>query len=204
MRFGGLLAFAMVGATAALMTGCRVDTNEKGDGKDVKISTPFGGMHVKTNDAVVLEDIGLPAYPGAQPAKKDKDSDTADVNMSFGNFQLRVKSATYRTDDPPERVEAFYRNGLGRFGNVVKCVNNNAIGTPVRTTEGLTCDNKNGTHITAEERPGKSKVELRAGSQQHQHIVTIDREAGGTKFGLIALDLPGDMSSDGDNDQNRQ
>jgi hypothetical protein len=204
MRFGGVLAIAVVGMTAVLAAGCRVDTHENGDSKDVKIATPFGGMHVKTNDAVVLEEIGLPAYPGAQPAKNDKDHDTADVNMSFGGFQLRVKTATYRTDDPPEKVEAFYRNGLRRFGDVVKCLNNNAVGTPVRTTEGLTCDNKNGTHITVEEHPGKSKVELRAGSQQHQHIVTIDQEGGGTKFGLVALDLPGNMSSDNDDDKNRQ
>ena len=35
--------------------------------------------------------------------------------------------------------------------------------------------------------------ELKAGSKQHQHLVPIDRDGAGTKFGLVALDLPGNF-----------
>ena len=46
------------------------------------------------------------------------------------------------------------------------------------------------------------KTELKAGSKQHQHIVAIEPESWGTKFGLVALDLPGNFSNgDGDTDQ---
>ena len=37
--------------------------------------------------------------------------------------------------------------------------------------------------------------QLKAGSTLHQHIVTIDPSGSGTKIGLIALDLPGKLSS---------
>jgi hypothetical protein len=46
------------------------------------------------------------------------------------------------------------------------------------------------------------KTELKTGSKQHQHIVAIEPEGSGTKFGLVALDLPGNLSiGDGDTNQ---
>jgi hypothetical protein len=43
-------------------------------------------------------------------------------------------------------------------------------------------------------------LELKAGSAQHQHLVEIDPEGSGTKFGVVALELPGKMFS-GDDDK---
>ena len=200
MGLGGVLA----GLAVALLAGCRVESDKHGDSDDVKIATPFGGMQVKTNDAVVVEGIGLPTYPGAQLVKKDKDDGSADVNMSFGSFQLRVKAVSYRTGDSPEKVETFYRAGLKRFGDVIACRDNRVVGSPARTQEGLTCDNNNGNHYSVDDKPEKGALELKAGSQQHQHIVEIDAEGGGTKIGLVALDLPGNATSQSGDEQNRQ
>ena len=112
MRTQRIAVWAAVGVTTAMLAGCRVEKSTHGDGKEVNISTPFGGMHVRTN-ADVLTSIGLPAYPGAQPMYDDgNDNRSADVDMSFGGFQLRVKKADFRTDDAPDKVEAFYRDGL--------------------------------------------------------------------------------------------
>jgi hypothetical protein len=201
MRVAGVVA---AGLAALLLAGCRVQSDKHGDSDNVKISTPFGGMQVKTNDAVVVEDLGLPAYPGAQLVKKDKDDGSADVNMNFGGFQLRVKAVSYQTGDSPEKVEAFYRAGLKRFGDVIACRNNRVVGMPARTQEGLTCDNNNGNHYSVDDKPEKGALELKAGSQQHQHIVEIDAEGGGTKIGLVALDLPGNATSQSGDEQNRQ
>jgi len=186
---------------AMLLAGCRVEENKHGDGKDVQIVTPFGGLNVKTNDAHVLDSIGLPGYPGAIAVTEDTGNDhahSADVDMSFGDFKLRVKAADYRTDDAADKVEAFYRNGLKRFGDVIACRDGEAVGAPARTLEGLTCDNQHGKHISVGDDMGKHKLELKAGSKLHQHVVTIDGDGGGTKFGLVALDLPGDFTDDED------
>jgi hypothetical protein len=201
MRVAGVV---VAGIAAALLAGCRVESDKHGDSDNVKISTPFGGMQVKTNDAVAVEGIGLPTYPGAQLVKKDKDNGAADVNMNFGSFQLRVKAVSYQTGDSPEKVEAFYRTGLKRFGDVIACRDNRALGMPVRTLEGLTCDNNKGNHYSVDDKPGKGALELKAGSQQHQHIVEIDAQGGGTKFGLVALDLPGNISSESGDDKGMQ
>ncbi len=62
--------------------------------------------------------------------------------MSFGSFQLRVKAASYRTQDSPEQVAGFYRKALGRYGDVIQCQNDKPVGSPTRTSEGLGCDNE--------------------------------------------------------------
>ena len=206
MRIVGIAGLSAATISVALLAGCRVESNKNGDGKNVNISTPFGGMHVNTNNSDVMSSIGLPAYPGAQPMKNDdgdKD-DSADVNMSFGGFTLRVKAAKFHSDDAPDKVEAFYRSGLKRYGDVIACRNHVAIGTPVRTAEGLTCSNNQGGHVTVDGSDADHALELKAGSQQHQHIVTIDSDGGGTKLHLVALDLPKKLNFDGGNDDTRQ
>ena len=187
---------AVVALSLVMMTGCRIDSHKDGDNDNVKIATPFGGMQVKTNDAVVKEGMGLPVYPGAERVKKhDNDSGSADVNLSFGSFQLRVKAASYRSTDSPDKLAAFYRQALARYGDVIQCSNNKPVGTPTRTSEGLTCDNEKDKNVKVNE-DLSGKVELKAGSKQHQHIVSIDPEGSGTKFGLVALDLPVHLSAD--------
>jgi hypothetical protein len=193
---------AMMIAATALMSGCRIESNKKDGNDNVKIATPFGGMTVKTNDNAVVEGLGLPVYPGAEMVKKDKNNGAADVNMSFGSFQLRVKAASYRTPDSPDQVTAFYRKALGRYGDVIQCQNDKAVGTPISTAEGLTCDNEKKNHVYVND-DESGKMQLKAGSKQHQHIAAIDPEGSGTKFGLVALDLPGHLSF-GEKDEHTQ
>jgi hypothetical protein len=52
----------------ALLAGCRihVDKGAKGEEKTVQVDTPFGGVHVNT-DQVSAADIGMPIYPARRP-----------------------------------------------------------------------------------------------------------------------------------------
>ncbi len=192
----------------ALLSGCRVVSNDNGDKKNVDISTPFGGMKVNTTDSADTSAIGLTAYPGAALIKDDngKDGNNANVDMSFGSFHLGVKAATFQTPDSTDKVIAFYRKDLAkRYGDVITCHGSKTVGTPVRTSQGLSCED-NGTHITTDDHGHKGlsitagdqnsgSLELRAGSEQHQHIVGVDPSDGGTKIGLVALDLPSHISN---------
>ncbi len=185
--------FLLVCVSSLAATGCRVDSHKRGDSDNVKIATPFGGMQVKTNDAAVQSSIGLPIYPGATLVKNDKDNAAADVNMSFGSFQFRVKAVSYRTEDSSDKVQAFYRDALGRFGGVILCSDSRPVGTPTHTPEGLTCDTDRHSDFHAGSNSSK-QLQLKAGSQQHQHIVALEQDGSGTKLGLVALDLPGHLS----------
>jgi len=181
-----------VALTAA--NGCRVDEhkNGNGEGEDVKIATPFGGMSVKTDQSVVEGGVGLATYPGATIVKKDKDNGAADVNMSFGSFHLGVKAISYKTPDAPDKVLAFYRKDMAKFGTVILCKGSHAVGSPDHTQDGLSCDKDHGGKINMDE--DSAQQELKAGSKLHQHIVAIDADGSGTKIGLVSLDLPGHLS----------
>lgn len=204
-----LTARTLAAATLAclLLSGCHVTTDDHGDKKNVDISTPFGGMKVNTDNSTDTASIGLTAYPGATPLKDDHDSDqnSANVNLSFGDFHLGVKAASFQTPDSTDKVLAFYRKDLAkRYGDVIECKGKEAVGSPARTSQGLNCDNDN--HISTDDHGKKgfainssgdsgSDLELRAGSTQHEHIVGVEAHDGGTKIGLVALDLPGHLSN---------
>ena len=191
-----------LGALAALvaLAGCSVHVNKNGNGedKDVSIHTPFGGVQVHKNKGVAA-DLGLPAYPGAIFASDENDK-SVDVRLGFGEWQLRVQAANYTTDDPQAKVQEFYRKAMARYGEVLVCQGNAAVGTPTRTAEGLTCADNGETknvHVTRD-----ANLELKAGSQHKQHIVAFDdKKHPGTHFALVALTLPPKGSSAGDDNE---
>ncbi len=190
----------MMGATlaaAAMLTGCHAESSKEGASERLKLSSPFGGLQVKVKtDADAAEaGTGVPIYPGAalvtRGKGKDSDNGTADINLSFGSMRLRVEVLSYETSDSPEQVRTFYAKELSRFGTVIACVDEHAVGSPVRTPEGLTCDKDSNDKTEGEKgSSGPGGVELKAGSPQHQHAVSIEKSDHGTKFALIRIDLP--------------
>ncbi|MDR3763236.1 MAG: hypothetical protein P4M01_03990 [Acidobacteriota bacterium] len=171
------------------VTACKIESKGAGDHKDVKIETPFGGMKVNTDEAANVAEIGLAVYPGSSPVKEDKDN-SADVDMHFGDFHLKVKAAGYTTPDSEAKVRAFYLKELAKFGDVLECRDKQPIGKLTKTREGLTCsDDNKGTkvHVSGTD---KAELELKAGSKLHQHIVGIEKKDSAIKYGLVALDLP--------------
>ena len=202
-----------LGAVAVtLLSGCRVDSRKHGDNEDVKIATPFGGLSVKTDNSVVQAGVGLSVYPGAVLVKKDHESGSdskpesgaADINMSFGSFHLGVKALSYQTPDPPEKVIAFYRKDMARYGQVIYCRGHQPVGTPTETQDGLTCaDSNKNIHVNGSGAQEGVDGELKTGSKLHQRLVAIDPVGNGTKFGLVMLDLPGHMNL-GDSKDSRE
>ena len=206
MASKGRLGLILATATIVLgVAGCHISADKK-DGKDnVSIETPLGGLNVKTDSSRVLGKVGLPQYPGSHPEQKkavSDDKDSADVDMSFGSFHLRVLAASFETADSPAKVEAFYRQPLAQFSDVIACRNQQPIGTPVKTGLGLTCADDKHTpnhkhmNINVNDDEG-NELELKAGSPSRQHIVGIRSTGNGTLIKLVALDLPRD-SKDSD------
>ena len=186
----------------AAVAGCRVRVDKDANGKEktVQVDTPFGGVHVNT-DQISASDLGLPVYPGAEQVKDNDKNKSADVHMGFGEWQLRVRAINYETGDSREKVTEFYKKELGRFGDVLTCQNDQPIGTPASTAEGLTCSDHGNGHqhfqFDGKDYGGADKsFQLKAGSKRHQHIVGFEKtESGKTKFALVALDLPAAVES---------
>jgi hypothetical protein len=187
---------------AAGLSGCfrvHVDKDSKGDDKNVQVDTPFGGVHVNTNQ-ISASDLGLPVYPGAKQVSDDDKRKSADVHIGFGEWELRVRAVSYASTDNQDKVAQFYRKALTRYGDVIICQGKSPVGTPTTTSEGLTCsDDSNGNGVKIDHKDYGSSddsVELKAGSHRHQHIVGFqDSKNGETRFALVALDLPGSGKS---------
>jgi hypothetical protein len=191
--------------TASLgLSACRVnvDKDENGKEKNVQVDTPFGGVHVNT-DQTSATDLGLPVYPGSEMVTDDDKHKSADVHLGFGEWQLRVKAVSYSTPDSREKVAAFYKKALMRFGDVITCQGDSPVGTPTVTHEGLTCsDNSKNNTVKFDNSDFRQDFQLKAGSKRHQHIVGFEDPKGGkTRFALVALDLPANMGNDDDKKQ---
>jgi len=199
--FGRAAGFVAGAAMLGLLAGCRVhvDKGANGEEKTVQVDTPFGGVHVNT-DQVSAADLGVPIYPGAQAISKDGKHKSADVHMGFGEWELRVKAASYSSADSEDKVTDFYRKALARYGDVIACNDSASVGTPTKTSEGLTCEEKGQPNVNIKSheetygyRSGHGGFQLKAGSKRHQHIVGFEgSHPGETRFEIVALDLPAD------------
>ncbi len=187
-------------ALAGCVAGCRVqvDKGANGEEKKVQVDTPFGGVHVNTDQTTAV-DLGLPAYPGAVAVKDNDKHDSADVHVGFGEWELRVRAVSYETSDSQQKVVDFYKKALGRFGDVITCQGNSPVGTPAVTRQGLTCNDDKQGNVQVDQGDyhlSKGSLELKAGSKRHQHIVGFESPGNGkTRFALVALDLPAAVES---------
>ena len=194
-RTQGLAGLALGAALAAGIAGCRVDVQKDANGqeKTVQVDTPFGGIHVNT-DQTSAADVGLPRYPGSEEVKNDDQHKSADVHLGFGQWELRVRAVSYATHDNQDQVAAFYKKALARYGDVITCQGNAPVGAPTVTSEGLSCNDQNNGNVKIDQggfRTGSGQFELKAGSKRHQHIVGFEEPRDGrTRFALVSLDLP--------------
>jgi hypothetical protein len=190
----GIATLATLLAAVSVITACRIEKNDKGDASKVKVATPFGGVQVKTNDSSVLQGLGLPIYPGAQFQEQGKSNGSADVDLNLGIFTLRIKSAAFKSPDSPDKLIAFYRKALTRYGDVIECQQGQTVGSLTHTTEGLTCAEDKNSHYDGDSR----KIKVMAGSKQHQHVVIIGPDGNASKLQIVAMDLPGHSNNNDD------
>ena len=97
------------------------------------LAIAFGTLAAGTSHAGGLDlhadadaaDVGLPAYPGAIK-KSDHGGDPS--GFSFGvwgeSFGIKVAVASYRSVDSVDKVAAFYRDALAKYGPVLDCSSN--------------------------------------------------------------------------------
>lgn len=205
MRIGSR-ALILTTALGALISavGCHVevDKGKNGEDKNVRIETPVGGLHVRS-DQTSATDLGLPAYPGAQIAPDGEGDKSADVHLGFGPWQMHIRVVTYSSSDPQDKVLAFYKSAMGRFGTVIECQGDHPVGAITVTSEGLTCREDSHTHVNINGNNGniadESGLTLRAGSRHHQHLLAFKTSASGTKYSLVELELPSSGSDDAKN-----
>jgi hypothetical protein len=178
-------ALAVVAGMIVFVAACHVNVrkSENGEDKKVDVVTPVGSIHV--NKDVAARDTGLPVYPGAQEKKGDNGGN-ANVNIGSSFFGLKVVAIEYLSDDPPEKVAAYYKDQLKKYGGVLECHTTSRHGDP--DVEIGEKDNK----LSCERSSGPT-VELKVGTKDNQHVVSISPQdkGKGTDFALVFVQARG-------------
>jgi hypothetical protein len=178
-----LIAVALASCLTLPACSVSVKDHENGDNSKVDIDTPIGGIHV--NEQADVRDTGLPVYPGGrQKPKTDHDSKSANVNISSGFFGVKVVAIEYESDDPPAKVLAFYREQMKKFGGVVEC-RTDKHGGDLTAKAG---DHEDGSRpVSCEGNNSGNVVELKAGTEDNQHLVSVEPEGKGSDFALVYI-----------------
>jgi hypothetical protein len=163
-----------------LLTACSINVKKEKNGEDkqVDINTLVGGIHV--SKGVNPEEVGIPIYPGARLKEKDSGDDkSANVNISSFGYGLKVVALEYESNDAPDKIVAFYRDQLKKYGNVILCHTSSLhVNTDVKKHDDesheLTCEGDSGHDI-----------ELKVGTKENQHIVAVEPSGGGASFSLV-------------------
>lgn len=194
-----LTVLAIIFAIAILFIGCNVSVSKHGNdnnedkNENVDISTPLGGIHVRTE--VNPADTGLAVYPYAEltPESKDHDSDQANVNISTPFFGVKIIALHYQTSDPMEKVLDFYKKDMSRYGRVVECKGSSDESGMPNVSGGNGNHEEHGKLTLNCEKAGDNdfKIELKAGEGSSQRIVPIDRKDNRTEFGLVYIQVRG-------------
>jgi len=177
----GLLTLSTACLALAVLCGCSISTfkDKNGKDKDVDIRTPLGSISVHKGETDAKE-TGLSAYPGAQ-LKKDFDDreGSANVNISSPFFGLKVVAVKYQSDDAPDKVLAFYRKDMAKYGKVVDCTGGFSMNFHRHNRDDeVTCDNRGGSDR-------RYREELKVGTENNQRIVAIKPNGDGTEFALV-------------------
>jgi hypothetical protein len=180
-----LIAVAFAGWLTMLACTVSVKDHDGENGK-VDIQTPVGGMHID-GDANV-KDTGLSVYPGARKkVSTDNDSKNANVNISSGFFGVKVVAIEYESDDAPGKVQAFYQDQLQKFGHVIQCRTSkhggdlNVKAGHESSAREVRCDGDNSGNI----------IELKVGTEDNQHLVSVEPRGNGTDFSLVYIQTRG-------------
>jgi hypothetical protein len=177
-------AYCALLAALLILPACSINVKDKKEGNDAKvdIKTPLGDLHV--NEGADIRDTGLTLYPGARPAPKDASDDrkSADVNLSFGGYGLKVVAAEFVSDASSEKIVDYYNKELQHFGKPIECHGNwKSRNDGANTDEGGLSK-----PVSCRESSGDS-VELKVGTEGNQHIVAVKSDGKATRFALVYI-----------------
>ena len=195
-RHNTLIAIIAACAVIAL-AGCSIHEQKSADNKDkkVEIKTPFGEL--KVNNQVDVKDTGLPVYPGARQVVREDhdehDSNSANVNIAIGDFALKVVAVKFESDDSPDKVLAFYRDKVKAYGASGKYLECHGLDIEVNGGGFSSHDDDDSKELSCgSKHAGRGdSTELKAGTPDRQHIVSVKPKGNGSEFALVYVNKKG-------------
>jgi len=163
---------------AALPLGAQ---DKKGSGKTAS-DDDQEGFGIVASKRAGAKDVGLPIYPGAREHKdKSEDSPAVKFGLWGGDSGFKLAVLKLESNDSPEKVAAFYRKALAKYGKVLDCRG---------SSKSALKDNKGSSSSELgceDDQPENGELVLKAGTKQEQHVVGIKTEGGLTLFQLVYI-----------------
>ncbi len=170
LAYGLLSAFALL-AFSFVSESCHAQEAEK------------EGMGVIASGIASANDVGLPLYPGSKPHKdKAEDSEAARLGLWGGGSGFKLAVVKMETSDSAEKVAAFYKKALSKYGRVLDCSNISPSQTNAEkkdSSKALTC---------GDDQPEKGGMLFKSGTKEKQHIVAVQPNGQGSLYHLVALE----------------
>jgi hypothetical protein len=140
------------------------------------------GAGVVVSGKANAKDIGLPIYPGSKPHKdKEDDSSGAHLGLWGGGAGFKLAVLKMESSDAPEKVAAFYKKALSKYGTVLDCSN------PPKTKDTAEKGAASKELTCGDDKPEKGGLLYKSGTKDKQHIVGIQPNGTGTLYQLVNI-----------------
>jgi hypothetical protein len=129
------------------------------------------------------KEVGLPLYPGSRRHKDDSD-DSAAVQLGAwgGSSGFKLVVLKMESDDAPEKVAAFYRKALSKYGKVLNCSDSGTAAEKDKPSNGLDCDSDHAE---------TGETLLKSGTKEMQHIASVKTNGSGSLYDLVYVEAKG-------------
>jgi len=129
------------------------------------------------------KEVGLPLYPGSRRHKDDSD-DSAAVQLGAwgGSSGFKLVVLKMESDDAPDKVAAFYRRALSKYGKVLNCSDSGTAAEKDKSSNGLDCKSDHAE---------KGETVLKSGTKEMQHIASVKTNGSGSLYDLVYLEAKG-------------
>ena len=130
------------------------------------------------------KEIGLPLYPGSRRHKDDSD-DSSSIQLGAwgGSSGFKLLVLKMDSDASPDKVTAFYRKALSKYGKVLNCSD---PAEKNKSSDGLDCES---------DHADKDETVLKSGKKDAKHIVSIKSNGSGSVYDLVYVEAKGSLSS---------
>jgi hypothetical protein len=133
------------------------------------------------------KDVGLPIYPGSRPHKDNSDDSSAGkFGLWGGSIGFKLALLKMETDASPDKVAAFYKKALAKYGKVLDCTN-----APALTQEQKDANDKSNTLACDDDHSPAGGFVFKAGTHDEQRLVSIETlsgSTGGTNYSMVYVE----------------
>lgn len=138
------------------------------------------GAGIEINDKSSVADVGLPAYPGATVRHDKGDGDGLNLALWGGSLGFKLSLMQFTTGDSVDKVASFYRDAMGRYGNVLDCTGPRPASAAPVDKKALACNKDD------KGEPGGRLYKV--GTPNQQRIVSIKPVSGRVEFEMLKIE----------------